>query len=327
MYNHRVKKQKPQVIVILGPTAVGKSDMAVSLSLLLKKSGIKSEVISADSRQVYKWLNIGAGKITKKEMKGVIHHGLDILSPTRKKMFSVSEFKEYADKKIQELTVKGIVPIICGGTGFYIDAVVDGVVLPEVPPNSELRKRLEKKSLTELYSTLVRLDPKRAKEIGNQNKVRLIRSIEIAKALGKVPKIRKKNPYNTLMIGLDFDKKALMQKVHNRALKRLKAGMVAEARALRKRGVTWKRMKSFGLEYGLLAKLLQKELTRAQFIERLLIETWQYAKRQRTWFKRRSDIVWFDPRDNDTPAQMQTLAQNFLNSSSYSSTKAPPHVR
>lgn len=303
---------KPKVIVILGPTAVGKSDMAVSLSLLLKKSGISSEVISADSRQVYRWLNIGAGKITKKEMKGVVHHGLDILSPTRKKMFSVSEFKEYADQKIQELTEQGIVPIMCGGTGFYIDAVVDGVVLPDVPPNLILRKKLEQKSLTELYRMLVKLDPKRAKEIGDQNKVRLVRSIEIAKALGKVPKVKKKNPYNTLMIGLDFDKEALMQKVHTRALKRLKAGMVAEAQYLRKKGVTWKRMKSFGLEYGLLAKLLQKELTREQFIERLLIETWKYAKRQKTWFKRRSDITWFDPRDKNTPVQIHLLSQKFL---------------
>lgn len=303
---------KPKVIVILGPTAVGKSDMAVSLSLLLKKSGIQSEVISADSRQVYKWLNIGAGKITKKEMKGVVHHGLDILSPTRKKMFSVSEFKEYADQKIHELTEQGIVPIICGGTGFYIDAVVDGVALPDVPPNPILRKQLEQMSLTELYRMLVKLDSKRAKEIGDQNKVRLVRSIEIAKALGKVPKIKKKNPYNTLLIGLDFDKEELMQKVHTRALKRLKAGMVAEARSLRKKGVTWKRMKSFGLEYGLLAQLLQNKLTKEQFIERLLIETWKYAKRQKTWFKRRSDITWFDPRDKNTPVQIHVLSQKFL---------------
>ncbi len=312
MYNHGMKKQKPKVIVILGPTAVGKSDMAVSVSLLLQKQGVQSEIISVDSRQIYTHLNIGAGKITKKEMRGVPHHGLDLLSPTRKKLFSVSEFKEYADAKIQELSKKGIIPILCGGTGFYIDAIVDGVTLPDVPPNPELRKKLEKKSLTGLYNLLVKLDPKRAKEIGGQNRVRLIRSIEIAKTLGKVPKIKKRSPYSTLMIGLDFDKEALMQKVHTRAIKRLKAGMVAEALSLRAKGVTYKRMKEFGLEYGLLAQLLQKKLNREGFIERLLIETWQYAERQRTWFRRRDDIVWFDPRDRNSVQQILEISARFL---------------
>ncbi len=303
---------KPKIIVILGPTAVGKSDTAVQLALDLKKKGITSQIISADSRQVYTGLNIGAGKITKKEMKGVKHFGLDIVSPTRKKMFSVSEFKEYAEGLISEMTKSGIVPIICGGTGFYIDALIDGVVLPEVPPNPELRKKLEKKTAESLYALLQKIDSSRAKKVDPHNKVRLIRSIEIAKALGKVPRIETKQLYNSLVIGLDIEKEILREKVHTRALKRLKAGMVREAKRLKQKGVSWKRMEQFGLEYGLLARLITGKLSREEFIDRLLIETWKYAKRQKTWFYRRKETHWFDPTKKSTAKAILKLSATFL---------------
>jgi tRNA dimethylallyltransferase len=304
---------KPKIIVILGPTAVGKSDMAVEVALFLQKNKVPAEIISADSRQIYTGLNIGAGKITKKEMKSVVHHGLDIVSPKRKKLYSVAEFKAYTDQKIQEIVAYGAVPIICGGTGFYIDAIVDGTVLPDVPPNSKLRNTLSKKSTEYLYTLLKKLDSKRARVVDQHNKVRLVRAIEIAKALGKVPKIKKHKLYNPLIIGLNIDKDALCQKVHTRALKRLKIGMITEAKKLKKSGVSWKRMKEFGLEYGLLAKMLRGELNRKQFIERLLIETWQYAKRQRTWFSKRAETKWFDPRKSEAVKEISKICLGFLN--------------
>lgn len=299
----------PKLIVVLGPTAVGKSDMAVNIALAIKSQTSKvkksqkyhstkgAEIVSADSRQVYKGLDIGAGKITKKEMKGIPHYCLDIVSPKRAKQFSVAEFQTHTHKAITEIIDRGNIPILCGGTGFYIDAIVDGVVLPEVKANKTLRKELETYTTEKLIKILSKLDKKRLNQIDTNNRVRLIRSIEIAKELGKVPELIKQKKFETLLIGLDIPKEELMNKVHTRALKRLTQGMIAEAKKLRQDGVSWKRMNQFGLEYGLLAKLLQGKLTRAEFIERLKIETWQYAKRQRTWFYRKEGILWFTPSD------------------------------
>ncbi|MBP9818897.1 MAG: tRNA (adenosine(37)-N6)-dimethylallyltransferase MiaA, partial [Candidatus Pacebacteria bacterium] len=228
----------PKLIVVLGPTAVGKSNIAVQIALALKAWGQKAEIISADSRQIYTGLNIGAGKITKKEMQGVPHHCLDILSPKRKKLFSVAEFQIHAFRVIDDTLKRGAVPILCGGTGFYIDAIVDGIVLPEVKTDMELRKKLETYSTEKLVKILEKLDADRLAEIDQQNRVRIIRSIEIAKALGKVPKLVKHAKYDTLQIGLDIPKEDLMNKVHTRAIKRLKQGMVAEAKNLHNDGVS-----------------------------------------------------------------------------------------
>jgi tRNA dimethylallyltransferase len=195
-------KNKLKIIVILGQTATGKSDFAVQIAKrVLAVSRVESEIISADSRQVYKDMDLGTGKITKKEMRGVPHHLLDVASP--KKIFSVSDYQKLADKKIQEIFSRGHIPILCGGTGFYIDALVNGTVLPEVAPDKILRKKLDKKSTSELFKILKKLDINRAKSIDKNNRVRLIRAIEIAKTLGKVPKISNKDTkYDTLKIGL-----------------------------------------------------------------------------------------------------------------------------
>jgi tRNA dimethylallyltransferase len=165
----------PKILVILGQTAVGKSNLAVRLA---KK--FNGEIISADSRQVYKGLDIGTGKITKKEMGDVPHFLLDVVSPKRK--FSVSQYKKLADKAIKHILGKHKTPIIVGGTGFYIQAIVDNLVLPEVKPDLKLRKKLEKKSTEELVKILKKLDSERAREIDTKNPRRLIRAIEIARA-------------------------------------------------------------------------------------------------------------------------------------------------
>jgi len=164
---------KKRIVVIIGPNASGKSSLAVKLA---KK--INGEIISADSRQVYKNLDIGSGKITKKEMGDIPHHCLDIASP--KKIFTAYDFKNRAQKAMQKIWAKNKIPIIVGGTGFYIDAAIDRVTLSNTPPNPKLRKRLSKYSTQKLFLMLKKLDPKRAKNIDKNNKVRLIRAIEIA---------------------------------------------------------------------------------------------------------------------------------------------------
>lgn len=293
---------KPKLISIVGPTASGKSDLAV---ILAKK--FNGEVISTDSRQVYTGLNIGSGKITKKEMMGVPHHLLDVISP--KKVFTVADFKKLADTKIKEILARGHTPILCGGTGFYIDAVVDNILLPEVPPNPKLRLKLEKQKLKTLQARLQKLDPKRYKAIDQNNRVRLIRAIEIAEALGKVPQIKSKPLYKTLTIGTLWDPDALRERINLRLTKRIKAGMINEVRKLHAKGLSWKRLETLGLEYRYVALFLQNKITRAEMIERLQFEIWHYAKRQMSWFQRNKKIHWMNTKQVQ---KIQKLTREFL---------------
>lgn len=282
-----------KVIVILGQTATGKSDLAVKAA---KK--ISGEVISADSRQVYKGLDIGTGKITKKEMGGIPHHLLDVANPKHK--FTVVDYQKQTISAIAKIIKKGKTPIICGGTGFYIDAVTKGIIFPEVPPNLKLRKILEKKSETELLKILKKLDPKRAKNIDSRNKVRLVRAIEIAKALGKVPNLAVKPPsYKFIKIGLYLPADLLKKKIEKRLLARMKTGMLKEAKKLHQKGLAYKRMEELGLEYRYMALYLQNKITQQEMLEKLKSEIYKYAKRQMTWFKRDKEIKWFDASPND----------------------------
>lgn len=268
-----------KVIVILGQTASGKSDLAV---MAAKKWNC--EIISADSRQVYKGLNIGANKITAKEMRGVPHHLLDVADP--KKRFTVSQFKDLAETKIQEIMSRGKVPIICGGTGFYIDAITRGIILPEVPPDKKLRKTLEKKTAPELFKILKKLDSKRAQAVDPHNKPRLVRAIEIARALGKVPKIKEAPPqYKFIKIGLYLPSAELRTKLHKRTLRMFRQGLLAEIKKLKKNGITEKRLKELGFEYF------------HPMPEKVTADNFKYAKRQMTWFKRDKEIKWFTMKD------------------------------
>ncbi len=282
---------KPKILVILGPTATGKSDLAVKFA---KK--YNGEVISADSRQVYIGLDIATGKITKKEMLGIPHHMLDVVSP--KKVFSVAKWKTQAEKIIEEIISRGKLPIVCGGTGFYIQSIVDGVLLPEIEPDYKLRKELTKKSTEELFSILKKLDGRRAEKIDAKNPARLTRAIEIARALGKVPAVKKAGKYDTLQIGLALSDKKLKENIHMRLLSRVKKGMVKEAQNLHEDGLSWKRMRELGLEYRHLADYLEKKTDKAEFLQKLETEDWHYAKRQMTWFKRDAGIKWFEPKQN-----------------------------
>lgn len=280
--------QQQKVIVVCGPTATGKSDYAVALA---KKVG--GEVISADSRQVYKGLDIGSGKITKKEMGGVPHHLLDVANP--KRVFSVAQYQKLGTKAISAILKRGKVPIICGGTGFYIDALIYKTNFPAVKPNAALRKQLEKKSAEALAQELEKLDPDRFETIDVKNKVRLIRAIEIATILGSVPTLQRKTQYEVEWIYLDFPDEILKERIHTRLLKRMKTGMVAEVKRLHAEGVSWKRLESLGLEYRYLALYLQKRLTKEEMLEQLESAIWHYAKHQRTWFKKYAGPPGLEP--------------------------------
>lgn len=276
----------PTVIVIVGPTSSGKSDLAVQVA-----KQIDGEVISADSRQVYKGMDIGSGKITQKEMGGIPHHLLDVASP--KRTFTVSRYQKLAHQAIKNILKKGKTPIIAGGTGLYIQAIVDNLVFPAVPPNPKLREKLDKLSTTELFSQLLVLDRDRSESIDTKNPRRLIRAIEIATAIGKVPtNSTSPLPYRFVIIGIKPDDEILKNNIHKRLIKRLHQGMIAEVQKLHDEGLSWKRLESFGLEYRFVAQYLQKKITKLQMIELIEKEHWQYVKRQMTWFKRDNRITW-----------------------------------
>lgn len=276
--------------MVLGPTASGKSDLAVQLA-----QTFNGEIISADSRQVYRGMNIGTGKITKKEMRNVPHHLLDVASP--KKNFDVVQWKEKADSAINDIIKRGKTPIVCGGTGLYIKALVENIAYPDVPPDWKLRKKLEQKTTKQLFAVLKKLDPARAQTIDPHNPRRLIRAIEIVKHTKKAVPEKKAEPrYNVLLLGITKTDAELKKRIRVRLLTRLKKGMVAEVKKLHDpsagRGVSWKRMEELGLEYKYLALFLQKKIDKKTMIETLEIKIGQYAKRQMTWFRAMPNITW-----------------------------------
>ncbi|MDP2934474.1 MAG: tRNA (adenosine(37)-N6)-dimethylallyltransferase MiaA, partial [bacterium] len=227
--------QKKKLIVVLGPTASGKSELAVQLA-----KQYNGEIISADSRQIYKEMDIGTGKITSREMQGIPHCLLDIISP--KKQFSVAEYKNLALVAIDKIYAKGKIPIICGGTGFYIRAIVDGLVIPEVEPDWKLRKELEKKTTADLFKELKKLDPKRAKNIDAKNRRRLIRAIEIIKKTGKpVPALEfsaqggSTSDWDVLYIGIKKSPLEIKKSIDKRIDKMIKSGLEKEVKNLVKK--------------------------------------------------------------------------------------------
>lgn len=304
--------ERQKVLVIVGPTASGKSALGVRLA---KK--FKGEIISADSRQVYRGLNIGTGKIGKREMHGVPHHLLDVASP--KKKFSASDFSKLARTRIDTMIYHSVLPIVVGGTGFYIDAFLGRTQMPDVPPNLALRKKLATFSASQLFSRLKKADPKRAKAMDTpserNNKVRLIRALEVAKAKPTEKHIDI-SIYDVLWIGISPPFATLEKKIALRLNARVKAGMVAEAKRLRKAGLSFKRMEELGLEYRSLARLLQKKISKEEMVAELQRDIRRYAKKQLMYWKRNKEIQWFDPRES---TKIEAAVKEWLSTTPYAS--------
>lgn len=275
-----MNQTKPKIHVVCGPTSSGKSDYAVELAK--KYSG---EVISADSRQVYIGMDLGTGKITKEEMDGIPHHLLDIKKPNED--FSVEEFQRLAFEKIEDVLSRGKTPILCGGTGFYIQSVTDNVIFQEIKPNKALRAELEEKSIEELKEILSKIPKEEGAKVDTENKRRLIRAIEIGKQMGTLACIKRgEQKYNFEFTYLDFPDEVLKERINQRLEKRLKAGMIDEVKRLHEEGVTWAKLESFGLEYKYIAQFIQGKIDEETMKEEIRVKSRQYAKRQRTWFKK-----------------------------------------
>lgn len=299
---------KPQIIVIVGPTASGKSALAVTIA---KK--FNGEIISADSRQVYKGLDIGSGKITTTEMEGVPHHLLDVTNP--EDIFTVVDFKTLATTAINDIISRNHLPIIVGGTGFYIDTILNNTTLPQVAPNPDLRQKLASKTTAELGEILKRLDPDRWSQIDQKNKPRLIRAIEIAEVLTTVPKVITSEPlFNPLTIGISIPQEDLDQKIKLRLTDRLKSGMIDEVKHLQEAGLSYARLESFGLEYKYIAYFLQNKMSLEEMMGKLYTAIRQYSKRQMTWWKRNKNIIWVERKN--LLEDVTLLVDNFLKTKS-----------
>lgn len=295
------------LIVILGPTATGKSDLAVSVARWIATSPLAgytaAEIVSADSRQVYTGLDIGTGKITTADMHGIPHHLLDVADPMHR--FTAADYRALARKAVLDIHARGKLPIICGGTGFYIDALLQDEGYSSVGPDEALREKLSSQTPEQLLAMLQKLDPARAETIaGNPsdraNPRRIIRAIEIASA----PAQRTENSaqqdsisFAPIFIGLNVEADTLDTRIRSRLTTRLDHGMLDEARRLRENGLTPERMDELGLEYRYMSWYLDGTMTLPVMTEKLAIAIRQYAKRQMTWFKRDSRIAWFDAND------------------------------
>lgn len=308
-----------KLVVILGPTSSGKSALGINLA-----KRFYGEIISADSRQVYRRMDLSTGKITKKEQVMVPHYLLDIASP--KRQFTASDFQRHAKRAIAQIRGKDKVPFVVGGTPFYIYSLIDNLQIPEVKPNLKLRKDLEKKSDKGLFDMLKKLDPHRAKWIDQNNKRRLIRALEINLTTGKpVPvlsfprrtsDVQKRESNNwipdqvrddILILGLKKDPKKIKKLIKIRLEKRLKQGMVKEIKKLQKAGVSYKRLFELGLESRFVSEYLQKKITYREMKEQLLNAIVKFSKRQMTWFKTDDRIKWVK-----NQKQAEKLVKSFL---------------
>lgn len=308
-----------KILVILGPTAVGKTDLAVKLA---KKFG--GELIAADSRQVYCGLDIGTGKYSPgdkfKKFSGkwllndVAILGYDLIEPG--KQFTAADFAKFFWKTVPKIWAKNKLPILVGGTGFYIKAALSGFETLGIPLNLKLRKELGKFSVAKLFQKLLKIDPKKANSLfpsDKRNSRRLIRAIEVATYLKNHPQFVLMYPYigkseiDVLKIGLNCPRKVLYYRIDQRVDERIELGLIDEVKKLLKKGIKADRLKEFGLEYRFLTQFVLVELKKEEAISELKFAIHDFSRRQLTWFKKEKDIFWFDITDKNYYQEVEKM--------------------
>ena len=288
---------KDKVIVIVGPTASGKTGLSIELA---KRIG--GEIISADSMQIYKDMNIGTAKVTEEEKEGINHYLIDIISPEER--YTVSNFKKDAEKAIEEILAKGKTPIVVGGTGLYVNSLIYGIEYQEMEYDEEYRDMLMKKAetemgLKEIYEEALKIDPEAMKKIFPSDKKRIVRVLEIYKATGKTKTeqeiLSRKNgvKYDYRVFGIERDREELYERINKRVDIMIEQGLVDEVKYI------YNKYKKFptamqGLGYKEVIWYLEIKISYDEMIELIKKETRRYAKRQLTWFRKTENIVWLD---------------------------------
>lgn len=280
--------EKTKIICVVGATASGKTDLSVKLA-----KAVDGEIISADSMQVYKNMPIATAVATKEEQDGVPHHLVEFLNTDE--TFSVADYVELAKSKIAEITSRGRVPIVAGGTGLFVDSLVKNISFSEVGSNAEIRTELAEKSNEELYEKLLKLDPNAAVDIHPNNRKRVIRALELcmsgtSKTEQNENSLLCDSPYDALYIGIGYkDRQKLYDRINKRVDLMLEAGLENEARQmLGKQGLTARQ----AIGHKELQPYIDGKITLDEAIENLKRETRRYAKRQLTWFRRNENINW-----------------------------------
>ena len=287
-----------KLLIILGPTASGKSDLATKIAKLFD-----GEIVSTDSRQVYKEMNIGTAKPLKDKTE---YHLLDIIEPN--KYFSAAEYKTFAYKTIKDIQDRNKLPILCGGTGLYISSIIENWQFPKIPPQEKLRKELEKKSIKQLFEIYQELDTKGSKSIDKKNKRRLIRAIEVCKANNKPfwQQRKRGDPlFNTLIIGIKLPKEELKARITKRIKKMIKMGLETEVKTLLKKYGWIPSLQAIG--YQEWKEYFNNKINKKEVQNLIELHTVQYSKRQMTWFKKMKNVRWIEK-----PEQAIQLTKFFL---------------
>lgn len=290
---------KPKVIVICGPTASGKTALSIELA---KK--INGEIVSSDSMQIYKYMDIGTAKPSKEEMQGVKHYLLDFVEPNKR--YSVAEYKKDAEKAIEEIISKGKTPIVVGGTGLYVDSLIYGIEYQNIELDEKYRKELEEKAqkegLEKLYEEAKKIDPQAMEKISSNDKKRIIRVLEIYKATGKTKTEQeiqsRKNgvKYDYKVFAINMDREKLYERINKRVDIMIEQGLIQEVENLLKKYNEFPTAMQ-GLGYKEVVEYLQGKTTKEEMVEKIKMETRRYAKRQITWFKKNKQIIWIEPQD------------------------------
>ena len=296
----------PPLIVVLGPTASGKSALGIALAQCFQ-----GEIVSADSRQVYRGLDIGTAKVTPEEQALVPHHLLDVADPHG--IYTVSQFQQQAIAAINDILSRGRQPFLVGGSPHYIQAVVDHLDIPPVPPQSELRAQLEARPLSELLAQLQALDPESAATIDSNNPRRVIRALEVCLVTGRPfsqQRAVKAPLYRSLLLGPEWPRDVLYRRIDVRVDERMRQGMVQEVRDLLEQGLRHERLESLGLEYRYISRMLRGEFaSEEEMVQRLKYAIHDFTRRQLTWFRHDNRIVGVE---NGNVAKAEALVSEFL---------------
>ncbi|HEU0001074.1 MAG TPA: tRNA (adenosine(37)-N6)-dimethylallyltransferase MiaA [Ktedonobacteraceae bacterium] len=289
-----MNEQLPPLIVVLGPTASGKSALGIELA-----RRFQGEIVSADSRQVYRGLDIGTAKVTPLEQSLARHHLLDVADPCE--VYTVARFQQEAIAAINDILARGLRPLLVGGSPHYIQAVVDHLQMPHIAPQTELRAQLEARPLSELQAQLEELDPESAATIDRNNPRRIIRALEVCLVSGQPFSQQRAmaDPlYRSLLLGINWPREVLYARIDARVDERIQQGMIQETRDLLDRGISHERLDSLGLEYRYTSRLLRGEFaSEAEMAQRLKYAIHDFTRRQLTWFRKDKRIVWLEGMD------------------------------